>query len=316
MPTPQEQPNDQTLSQAVTPAKRSYGEKVFDWIVYGGIGFALNATISTIVAHRAAYYPESWLHKTSQKFTGFLHKNVFVPMENKGLVKNADWHAHFWNDVSFLSSGGWLLLAPMKWMEDAKSSIVRSLDKYFGTTPETSEQQAAYDKHLDNQPQQSYFSLVTGRLGGITMVYLAALPIMKFTPLGNWTKDAVNATVGNSLKRFRKPDELGHYIGFEIILSAVSTAVLYAVSKVTAWTQYAMTHKLPADAGPPVFTPARDPIDAAPLLAFGKGRDLTSAELPTIVDRLLDKPSLKVSAAIADGRTAEQTAEQSLQNAG
>ena len=91
-----------------------------------------------------------------------------------------------------LMSGGFLLMAPIKWLEDAKVPIVKWLDKHFGPsnpTPEQQKNQDAYYKYMEeNECRQTWGSVLLSR--AITLAGVITLH-------RNWSQERniVNSTV-------------------------------------------------------------------------------------------------------------------------
>jgi hypothetical protein len=91
-----------------------------------------------------------------------------------------------------LMSGGFLLMAPIKWLEDAKVPIVKWLDKHFGPsnpTPEQQRNQDAYYKYIEeNECRQTWGSVLLSR--AITLAGVITLH-------RNWAQERnfVNSTV-------------------------------------------------------------------------------------------------------------------------
>lgn len=116
---------------------RTTGEKIFDAGVYGGIGWITNAAISVVAA--------VWLSETKsgKKFWDAGAKKANSLFDSVGMKPAAgtsfeqrNTRGHFLTKVTSLMTGGFVLLAPMKWLEDHKSEVVNKLDKKFGNEKE------------------------------------------------------------------------------------------------------------------------------------------------------------------------------------
>lgn len=107
--------------------------------------------------------------------------------------------------IVLFSGGGYAMMAPIKWLEDHKASIVRKLDQWFGPKDQTDEQkknQEAYYQSLDNMPEQTWRSVIFGRMMGIFPLYAFHFGIA--------ARDNVINRIGY---RFGRKDPL--YKGFE-----------------------------------------------------------------------------------------------------
>lgn len=164
----------------------SFGEKTFDWGVYGGLGWIANAVISVWATDGILNQPYKNETSTRGKIFTWMHTRVFeggvdktgavikplkdVLSENKAFSrifsKNPKASAFNMLLILTLCTGGTIVAAPIKWLEDCKGGIVKWLDRqYYGEKLPEHALQA--EKAIDNEPKQSWLSVIGGRLFGI-----------------------------------------------------------------------------------------------------------------------------------------------------
>lgn len=230
----------------------SFGEIAFDAAVYGGVGYLANAAIGLTLAHYAASKPGSWVFNQNKKlekgFTQLYEQMLTNPKQVKTWAGRS-------SSIFFLGMGGWLLLMPMKWMEDNKAAIVERMDHLFDTGPKTQESIEEQRNYLASAPQQDYVSL----LGGRTLAYFGAiagaLPLMtNINNLPYVTKDyglnkQMNGFFEKNFKhqfsRFSQPKILIDLTSKEIILAGVSAAITYGSSKGIAFIRHIVKNSQP-----------------------------------------------------------------------
>lgn len=100
------------------------------------------------------------------------------------LQKSRGW-ARYVTNFALLSTGGWLLMAPIKWLEDHKAEKVKEYDaKYQKTHFVTDDEKREIERRhaeLDQEPKQSWGSVLSSRM-------VAYLPIISAYVLtaGRW----------------------------------------------------------------------------------------------------------------------------------
>ncbi|MBY0354453.1 MAG: hypothetical protein K2Q12_01835 [Rickettsiales bacterium] len=157
------------------PATR--GEKIFNWAVYGGIGWLANAAISVGIAYGLKHgnkgNPLNVYTNTEKKVAGFFEKTSRSMTPEK-----ATQQSKFWTGVLALMPGGFLLMAPVKWAEDKKPDIVKFLNKKFGSGLQTPEISELSEKKVEQEPQQTWGTVLGSRMLGLAMVLsLASVPV-------------------------------------------------------------------------------------------------------------------------------------------
>ncbi len=111
-----------------TPPPKTRGEKIFNSLSWALFGWLANAAVSIPLVDilenrfRPLYLKGGNAIAKSPIFTHFF----------KGNEKEASTLAHSLFSVIALLPGGYTVLAPIKWMEDRKVSMVKTLDSWFG----------------------------------------------------------------------------------------------------------------------------------------------------------------------------------------
>lgn len=129
------------------------GEKWYDWIVYSGINYWLNLGISLIIADAVTHGRGKQSLEKTAKFIGKNDKHTHNA--KVGLEQLA------------LNSGGWLLLVPMKLMEDRKRPLVHWLNKKLGVEQKGADghELSPDEIHIEKkQPRQSWARVVGRRI--------------------------------------------------------------------------------------------------------------------------------------------------------
>lgn len=160
--------------QAVLPKQEmSKGEKWYNWIVYKGINYWVNLIASLAIAdyfinRKGRARMDKWATGLGKLFS----KGV---KEGPAFEKNYH-HAKTALETAILSSGGWLLLIPMKWMEDRKRKAVHWFNKKLGVDQRAPDghELTPDEIHIEQeQPEQSWWRVVGRRLLGQAAVIAA-----------------------------------------------------------------------------------------------------------------------------------------------
>lgn len=144
-------------------APRTPGETAFDWATYGGVGWAANVglSIGAIWAADRTHTGKRLLDGATQRLAG---------------ATGGDF-ARIRSQLRYTSllTGGFAVLAPIKWLEDHKIEMVKAYDARYGdTSPEAQAQREAAYARLENEPRQSWASVLGSRM-------LAMVPFYGFT---------------------------------------------------------------------------------------------------------------------------------------
>lgn len=246
----------------ITP-QASKGEKLYDWAVYKGLNFWVNLGSSIAITdyfhnHGGRKHLNKWIDNAAQlvEKTG-IAKGPTAYKQTKVIV-----------ETGTLLSGGWLLLVPMKIMEDNKRPMVHWLNKKLGTPQKDADgDELPVDEIVlaQEQPKQSWAKVI-GRRALATGAVLATGSILnkvaenkndlrpfeytykgehhkEMVPLGgkervtNTVVDALNkgANTFSSTKRFGKnPNSFGQrWLNFGVldaVFTAITAGIMYATN--------------------------------------------------------------------------------------
>lgn len=188
--------------------EKTWGETIFDRVVYTGIGFALNEGISLIGTYYATDHNNRVRHTLDHFADRRVIKKLAPEVFSNGMYADAGKRSFFQaaRDIfknpgstafssqaqkilageagkdqrkrihglavtALLNQGGNVLLVPMKLLEDSKAYWVRKgnhvVDWLRGgklTPEEVAARDAKVDKYIAAEPDQSWWSLIMGRL--------------------------------------------------------------------------------------------------------------------------------------------------------
>jgi hypothetical protein len=145
-----------------TPPPRTRGEKIFNTLSWALFGWLANAAVSIQLADilenrfRPLYLAGGKAIAKSPVFTHFF----------KGKEQEAGTLARSLFSVIALLPGGYTVLAPIKWMEDRKVSMVKTLDNWFGKkNPDENTKQLIEARHsyLEAAPKLNWWDMIKGR---------------------------------------------------------------------------------------------------------------------------------------------------------
>lgn len=149
--------------------QKTEGEERFDWWIYGGIGWVVNAIVSVFITDQL-YNNKTPLIDTKegkisikqwfQNGENWLKQQKWNVLEEKfpGFTKKAVFGGS-------LCIGGSLVVPVIKWFEDRKGKIVRKWDEeFYGPRANTDPDIVQAHKDMDNAPKQSWGSLLGARL--------------------------------------------------------------------------------------------------------------------------------------------------------
>ena len=158
----------QSVEPACAPEKtKSKGEKVFDWLTYGGLAW-VGAFIATVpFAHYLSFGKGQWLHKGFSKWT---EKGINLLRSGRNNAPVAEQVAM----TTSLMMGGNAMLIPVGTAEHFKVPIVEKLNRLLGdnTPPE----------QIEKAPKQTWASLIEGRLVAWGAVFAAFWTANKLVP--------------------------------------------------------------------------------------------------------------------------------------
>lgn len=212
----------QPIATEVAPPeiRKSKGDKLFDWLVYGGLNYLGTFALTVVVA--------DWLqtHQWGKNLCNWGKESL---MRASVSEKTADAVV----TTTLLMQGGTLMLAPIHALEKRRTGIVDWLNRKFGDTT------AQTTRHAD-VPQQSWGSLIKGRLVAWSVVFASmvgaewALTPERFKAFSDNTGRFVAKHCGvpeaarNETSRAFRYGKLGALDAFATLASSI---LLYTTSK-------------------------------------------------------------------------------------
>ncbi len=139
---------------------KTEGENRFNWITYTGLGYFANVAISL-----AGVY---WAERThaGQSFIGALGRG-FEKLGFNGAK------AEMLGRKSFFLTGGFAVIPFMKWLEDKKPELVKTYNReIYGALADTDPTIRQSEHEVEQAPQQSWASLIIGRLLALVPFYI------------------------------------------------------------------------------------------------------------------------------------------------
>lgn len=150
------------------PPPKTRGEQIFNALSWGFFGWIVNATVSIKLADLATYRFRPFFVENSAKLAETrLFKHFFKDDKERKTL------AHTFFSVVALLPGGFSVLLPIKWMENAKSSIVKSIDNALTSSHQSENEKKeieARHEYIDHAPKIGWWDLIKGRFLPIVMV--------------------------------------------------------------------------------------------------------------------------------------------------
>lgn len=135
-------PTETNTEEKKSPPKISRGERIFDWLVYGGLAGLGTYIVSIPIGYWVKYGKGAEFNKNAaKKLTSF------------GFSQNT---AEKTMDTTMLMHGGNIMLLPIKYAEDNKESIVTTINDMIG---EKTDHIALHD-----EDKQSWGSIIKARI--------------------------------------------------------------------------------------------------------------------------------------------------------
>lgn len=219
-------------SQDCVVKQRTFGNKLYDWLIYGSVSWAGVSAASLLTVHEAHHGTKpsfNWLRNLNTKFTETLSENVFSKIF-KSPAKVKAWSsgtAMFW----MLGLGGSALSPILKYLEDNRQKISSKIDNMFGTTPPDPELVA-------QEPKQSWLSVGAGRFASVATGYLS------FCAMGPKVADSVSKWCGehatNMYMKWKpkanpvKVRRVADIAVFDIFFTMVTASATYLISRFVA----------------------------------------------------------------------------------
>ncbi len=137
------------------------GEKKFDRLTYTTVGYVINALLSVVAVW--AVERTAGGQKMMDNFRNWAERNVkFAKPETAKMLATK----------SFFLAGGFLVMPPMKWLEDKKLAMVKAYDrKIYGDAVDTDPNIIQSHKDLEAAPKQSWSSILSSRILALVPFY-------------------------------------------------------------------------------------------------------------------------------------------------
>lgn len=193
----------------IAPARKkrlsTWGEKVFDWGTYAGVALGGNEAVSLVIMTQAEHGKgQKWYDQGMAFFKKLGEKKTFIPeYAAKG---------HLFR-ILIAVIGGMTVVPLVKYLEDNKGKIVRTLDrKHYGAHADTDPAIVAAHKEMDEAPKQTWGSLWKGRV----LTVFAAIGL-------DW---AVGCKDAQSNKLFKDSPTFQKYANMDRIAERASTGIM------------------------------------------------------------------------------------------
>ena len=230
------------------PKKRlkTFGEKAFNTGTYIGVGLLFNEYLSPRIATAIEH------GSGKNRFDKF--QSYFTRLDGKKLVPDYVGKGHL-PRVLLVLIGGTLIVPIIKWLEDAKTSIVHWIDrKHYGDQVDTDPAIVAAHKEMDDAPKQTWGSLLKARVTVMfTAVGVDALMGWKDAPTTKLFKDNPTYQKYSSMQRIAeqvsqkmmntlktpaesrlKSGKFWESFAWCTVLSTTMVALFYATSRIFA----------------------------------------------------------------------------------
>lgn len=224
----------------------SFGEQVFDFIVYKGIGFGVNEVVSIVLADEFEHgvgkpHFDKWGEGLVKKFPKFFKETI----ENGVVKATAKQNAANTLMTIALLNGGTLLLGPMMSLDNNKTAIVEWLNHTFASQGMTPEQIKARDEEVRNaiacEPRQTLGTMLPARGAALATTITFGSKVMG--PVRNEAvkkksreviTQGIKALGGHNFAENERVKRYAGLAGVEAIYCAISCVVLETVAKFLA----------------------------------------------------------------------------------
>jgi hypothetical protein len=191
------------------------GEKKFDFLTYTGINYGLNVLLSL-----GAIY---WANRTKSGHDSLKGFGEFVG-KIPGINKDS---AEFIANKSFFLTGGFAVLAPVKWLEDAKTHLVKKWNReIYGTKADTDPAIQRSEREVEEAPKQGWASVISSRCLALIPFYITVGLLWSRTSLlskitnpelGKMSTDAIRAADKANTAEFSQLAGKGIYFDNPIV---------------------------------------------------------------------------------------------------
>jgi len=215
--------------------KRTVGNVVYDFGVFGSVAWGGVALLSALSAHEAMYGKNKafgWLRTLNDKSNSGLTRLLSTTiLKNAPRGETINGYAKGTTMFLTLGMGGNALMAFVKWLEDHRQSNAARIDHFLGTTPPDPETIAA-------EPKQTWKSVISGRLlswGTSYAAFLAMGPKLTNTISRNCGEAVTNQWMkwkphSNSVTVRRWAD----IAAFDVLFTIITAGLTYGFSRAIA----------------------------------------------------------------------------------
>lgn len=218
----------QPAAHAASGHVKTAGEKRFDMLTYTGINYVANVLLSI-----AAVY---WVERTKggrHFLDRFGDKIGTIPGVNKETAKMLA-------SKSFFLSGGFAVLAPVKWMEDAKVGLVKKWNReIYGNRADIDPEIVQSEREMEAAPKQTWGTVFASRILSLIPFYITVGLLWDRTSLlskatnpelRSMTKEGIKELSAENPAQFSSIASKGFYIDKPI--SWASRLIGHKVAKV------------------------------------------------------------------------------------
>ncbi len=194
---------------------RTDGEKKFDRLTYTTIGYIANALLSV-----AAVY---WVERTHGGQRWLNNRIEWAQNTFKNLNPE---NAKMLATKTFFLAGGFAVMLPMKWLENAKVKLVKKWDRQiYGNDVDTDPYIIKSHQELEAAPKQNWASIIGSRIMALIPFYILVGALWdNKSRLSKWTnpelkgmsKKAMNAAEELNASGFAKTASKGVYFDHPI----------------------------------------------------------------------------------------------------
>ncbi len=205
---------------ANAPASKHFvtkGEEAFDKLVYDHIGYKLNVASSIGMVYAAER--TGWGRKVLQTCADWIAK------QGKFNAKSV----HYFLTKTMFLTGGFLVMAPMKWYEDKKAEWVHKKNQEIYGPAADDPEIVTSEKELAHAPKQGWASLFSARAIALAGFYtLMGIFWDNKSRISRWTnqafkgmdKKALDGWEEKNLSEFAKTASKGFYIDRAVVAAS------------------------------------------------------------------------------------------------
>lgn len=214
--------------------KRTVGNIIYDFGVFGSIAWGGVALLSAVSAHEAMHGNNrafGWLRSLNDNVFGWLKKNLSKTILKGASSDTVKGYAKGTTMFLTLGMGGNALMAPIKWLEDNRQSNAAKIDNALGTTPPDPDT-------IAHEPKQTWKSVFTGRMvswGTSYAAFLAMGPRITGN-ISDWfgekaTKGWLKLRPNSDKLKVRKWADIA---AFDALFTVITAAITYMMSRYVA----------------------------------------------------------------------------------